>query len=94
MAYQQNFAALDGTIMTLTIGNVTIPTGVVTPPLADDPFTTEEEADTDMFMPTRTQTGYVRLSSMDKSAWRAFIPGGTCDKPVTLTAGNAIVWQG
>jgi hypothetical protein len=94
MAYQQNFAALDGTIMTLTIGNVTIPTGAVTPPLADDPFTTEEEADTDMFMPTRTQTGYVRLSSMDKSAWRAFIPGGTCDKPVTLTAGNAIVWQG
>ena len=94
MAYQQNFAALDGTIMTLTIGNVTIPTGAVTPPLADDPFTTEEEADTDMFMPTRTQTGYVRMSSMDKSAWRAFIPGGTCDKPVTLTAGNAIVWQG
>lgn len=94
MAYQQNFAALDGTVMTLTIGNVTIPTGAVTPPLADDPFTTEEEADTDMFMPTRTQTGYVRLSSMDKSAWRAFIPGGTCDKPVTLTAGNAIVWQG
>ena len=94
MAYQQNFAALDGTIMTLTIGNVTIPSGAVTPPLADDPFSTEEEADTDMFMPTRTQTGYVRLSSMDKSAWRAFIPGGTCDKPVTLTAGNAIVWQG
>lgn len=91
MAYTQNFAALDGTVYTLTIDGVTVQTP---PPLAADPMTTEEDADTDMFMPVRTQSGYVRLLSKDKTTWRAFIPASAVAEPVTLAQGNTIVWQG
>lgn len=97
MAYQQNFIALPasnggaGTTYTLTIGNWS---GSTQPPLSDSPFETSEEADTDMFTPTRTQSGYIRMRSTDASTWRSFIPASVMDKPVTLTTGGTIVWQG
>ena len=94
MAYSQNFTSLDGTTYTIEVNGVTLPTGATVPPLGNDPFTTEEDADTDMFMPVRTQSGYIRMQSMDKTTWRSFIPSGAVAEPVTLKQGTTILWQG
>lgn len=94
MAYIQNFKSLSGTTFTVEVDNVTLPTGAATPPLGDDPFTTEEDSDTDMFTPVRTQSGYLRMQSMDKTTWRSFIPTSAVAKPIMLKQGNTIKWQG
>ena len=94
MAYTQNFKSLDGTTYTIQVDGVTLPSGVTTPPLGADPFTTEEDADTDLFMPTRTQSGYLRMQSMDKTTWRMFIPASAVSEPIMLKQGNTILWQG
>ena len=91
MAYTQNFASQNGTIYTLNIDNVTVATP---PPLAANPIITEEDADTDMFIPVRTQSGYIRMLSMDATTWRNFIPTSATNKPVKLTTNNTVVWQG
>ena len=94
MAYTQNFKSLDGTTYTIQVDGVTLPSGVTTPPLGADPFTTEEDADTDLFMPTRTQSGYLRMQSMDKTTWRSFIPASAVSEPIMLKQGSTILWQG
>lgn len=94
MAYAQQFISLRGTTYTLNIDGVTLPTGAVVPPLGATPFETEEESDTDMFMPVRTQSGYIRMTAFDLTTWQSFIPNGVTAEPVTLTAGNTVVWQG
>ena len=91
MAYTQNFVALDGTTFTLNIGGVT----PATPPkLSSEPIETQEDADTDMFMPVRTQSGYVRMMAEDNTTWRQFIPSSATAMPVTLYQGSTIRWQG
>ena len=91
MAYIQNFKSLNGTTYTVQVDGVTLST---TPPLAATPFSTEEDGDTDVFTPVRTQTGYLRLMSTDLSTWRSLIPSGALAEPVTLKRGNDILWQG
>ena len=91
MAYTQNFKALDGTLYTVQIDGVTLQT---TPPLAAQPFDTQEDSDTDVYIPVRTQSGSVRLQSTDLSTWRSLIPSGALAEPVTLSQGNTIMWQG
>ena len=91
MAYQQSFISLDGETFTLRIDGVT---PSVTLPLSDDPISTDEDGDTDMFLPIRTQSGYIHLHSTDKTTWRQFIPSSATAMPVTLKKGTAIVWQG
>ena len=91
MAYQQSFISLDGETFTLRIDGVT-PSAAL--PLSDDPISTDEDSDSDMFMPIRTQSGYIRLLSTDKTTWRQFIPTGATAMPVTLKKGTSIVWQG
>ena len=91
MAYTQNFVALDGTTFTLNIGGVT----PATPPkLSSEPMETQEDADTDMFMPVRTQSGYVRMMAEDNTTWRQFIPSSATAMPITLYQGSTIRWQG
>lgn len=91
MAYTQNFVALDGTTFTLNIGGVT----PATPPkLSSEPMETQEDADTDMFMPVRTQSGYVRMVAEDNTTWRQFIPSSAIAMPVKLYQGSTIRWQG
>lgn len=91
MAYTQNFVALDGTTYTLNIGGVT----PATPPkLSSEPMETQEDADTDMFMPVRTQSGYVRMEAEDNTTWRQFIPSSATAMPVKLYQGSTIRWQG
>lgn len=91
MAYIQNFKSLNGTTYTVQVDGVTLST---TPPLAATPFSTEEDGDTDVFTPVRTQTGYLRLMSTDLSTWRSLIPSGALAEPVMLKRGNDIIWQG
>ena len=91
MAYTQNFISLDGTTFTLNIGGVTPATS---PKLSSEPIETQEDADTDMFMPVRTQSGYVRMMAEDNTTWRAFIPSSATAMPVTLSQGSTIRWQG
>lgn len=91
MAYTQNFVALDGTTFTLNIGGVTPATS---PKLSSEPMETQEDADTDMFMPVRTQSGYVRMVAEDNTTWRQFIPSSATAMPVKLYQGSTIRWQG
>ena len=91
MAYSQNFVSLDGTTFTLNIGGVTPATS---PKLSSEPIETQEDADTDMFMPVRTQSGYVRMMAEDNTTWRQFIPSSATAMPVTLYQGSTIRWQG
>ena len=91
MAYQQSFISLDGETFTLRIDGVTPSVAL---PLSDEPSSTDEDSDSDMFMPVRTQSGYIRILSTDKTTWRQFIPTGATAMPVTLKKGTAIVWQG
>jgi len=73
------------------------------------PFTTEEEGSEDMFTNIRTQTGYFRIvdnsrdydgNVIDPQAahpedwWKDLIPATNSERPVTLTVGNTVVWQG
>jgi len=71
------------------------------------PFTTEEEGSEDMFTNIRTQTGYFRIidnakdydgNVIDATAgqdwWKDLIPATDSARPVTLTVGNTVVWQG
>lgn len=91
MAYQQSFISLDNETFTLRIDGVTPSTAL---PLSDEPISTDEDSDSDMFMPVRTQSGYIRILSTDKTTWRQFIPSSATAMPVTLKKGTAIVWQG
>jgi hypothetical protein len=72
-----------------------------------EPFTTEEDGNEDMFTNIRTQTGYFRIidnakdyngNVIDATAgqdwWKDLIPATDSDRPVTLTVGNTVVWQG
>ena len=74
-----------------------------------EPFTTEEDGNEDMFTNIRTQTGYFRIidnacdydgNVIDAQAahpedwWKDLIPATDSDRPVTLTVGNIVVWQG
>ena len=64
------------------------------------PFVTQEDYDEDMFVPIRTQSGYLRVVDDGKDAngntwdWNDLIPSTDTSRPVTLTRGGTVVWQG
>lgn len=72
------------------------------------PFTTQEDDSDDMFTPVRTQSGYLRIVDNNRDAngnlippsifynswWQAMIPSTDTSRPVTLTVGNTVMWQG
>ena len=91
MASQKSFISLDGEQYTLIIEGVN---PVPTLPLSDNPIETDEDSDSDMFMPVRTQSGYIRILSTDKTTWRSLIPASATAMPVKLMRGSAIAWQG
>ena len=92
MAYVQTFPSLNGQIYKLTIGGTNVTS--VQAPLAVDPVTTEEDADTDMFAPIRKQSGYIRLLATDPDTWRGLIPSSVSAEPVTISKNNVVLWQG
>lgn len=58
------------------------------------PFTTQESDDEDQFIPTRTQSGYLRIVDDGTFNWKQILPSTDVDRPVTLTAGSTVVWRG
>jgi hypothetical protein len=65
-----------------------------------EPFVTQEDDDEDMFAPIRTQSGYIRIvdDGLDANGnawdWKTLLPSTDTDRPITLTDGNTVVWQG
>ena len=96
-----------GTVYTLNIGGGT---GAAIPLKGgEQPFTTQDDDSDDQFKPIRTQTGYIRIVddardikgnlidstlSNPNDWWKDLIPATDLSRPVTLTAGGTVVWQG
>ena len=66
-----------------------------------EPFTTDEDASEDQFTPIRTQSGYFRIVDNGHAAngttafdWKDLLPATDSARPVTLTQGGTVVWQG
>ena len=66
-----------------------------------EPFVTQEDDDEDMFIPVRTQSGYIRIvdDGLDANGnafnWKDLLPSTDVDRPVTLTAATGtVLWQG
>lgn len=83
----------------VTIGGGTESTIALKP--AASPFVTEEGDDEDVFCPVRTQTGYIRIVddgyALDGETpfdWKDLIPLTDTARPVTLTQGCMVLWQG
>jgi len=62
-------------------------------------FETVEDADADMFMPVRCQSGTFRFITEEddadaRSKWEGMIPLDALSKPVKLMQGSTVVWQG
>ena len=83
MAYQQSFISLDGETFTLRIDGVTPSVAL---PLSDEPISPDEDSDAELFMPVRTQSGYIRILSPDKTTWRSRIPASATAMPVVQVA--------
>ena len=82
MAYTQSFYGLDGTQYTVNIDNVSPATP---PPLAAQPFESQENDDSDLFIPVRTQSGYLRILLTENAHnWKQFVPTGAVAMPVKL----------
>lgn len=89
---QLQFKSLrSGTVYTLSVGTAS---GTLTG--AAEPFTTQEADDVDMFLPIRTQSGYIRTVGInDRATWLSLIPNGVTSKLVKLMHGNNVIdWQG
>ena len=87
-----------GTVYTLNIGGGT---GNAVPLKGGaQPFVTQEDDSDDQFAPIRTQSGYIRIidDGLDANGnafdYKDLIPQTNTSRPVTLTAGSTIVWQG
>lgn len=98
MAYTQSFYGLDGTQYTVNIDNVSPATP---PPLAAQPFESQENDDSDLFIPVRTQSGYLRILLTENAHnWKQFVPTGAVAMPVKLMKNPAgeptgtVIWQG
>lgn len=87
-----------GTTYVVNIGGGT---GAAVPLIGgSQPFTTQEDSNEDIFAPIRTQSGYFRIidNGLDANGnafdWKDLIPATPTSRPVTLTAGGTVVWQG
>lgn len=71
---------------------------------AAQPFVTQESDEEDMFMPVRTQSGYIRIvddgnddngDALGADWWKDLLPTNSTERPVRLIAnGVTVVWQG
>ena len=101
--YTISFKSLrSGRDYTITIGGGS---GNVALKGAAQPFTTREDGDEDIFMPIRTQSGYIRIVDDGKDAngnawsnWADLIPSSDTERPVKLShveSGSTVIdWQG
>lgn len=91
--YTFSFKSLrSGNIYTVNIGGGS---GAAIPLIpAAQPFTTEEDIDDDVFTPIRTQSGYLRIVDDGSIDWKDLMPFTDVERPLTLTQGGTVVWQG
>ena len=61
---------------------------------AASPIYTSENDDEDIYMPVRTQSGYIRIIVEDPSILLAIQPNTSTDRPVILRKGGVIMWMG
>ena len=88
--YSITFKSLrTGTVYTLAIGGGTGTAIPLTP--GTQPFSTDEDTDTNEFLPVRTQSGYIRIvdNGLDANGnafdWKDLIPANSTSRPVRLT---------
>ena len=61
---------------------------------SSDVISTRENADKDMYVPIRTQSGYLRILVENASIIAEIQPVKTTDRPVILREGNNVRWMG
>lgn len=89
-----------GTVYTVNIHDSTYSGDPIVLKGGAQPFTTQEDDNDDMFTPIRTQSGYLRIVDDGKDAngnafdWKSLIPYTDTSRPITLTSGNTVLWQG
>lgn len=99
MAYRQRwripFATISGTPAEIQILEKDYAgSDVTTLQGADQPFVTDEDTDTDLFLPVRTQSGYIRILAEDGVDVSELMPKSADQNKVQLLVGGVLVWQG
>lgn len=93
--WQIKFVSLRKPNVTYTVSIYGGGSGVTELTGADQPFVTQEDSDDDMFLPVRTQSGYLRFVDDGSVNWRSIIPTTDIDRPVVLTNDSGqVLWQG
>lgn len=94
--WQIKFKSFLGTDYVLSIYDATYTGNAVTQLKgAANPFESNEDDDTDVYVPVRTQSGYVRFVAEDRDIVNQIIPTKITDRPVVLrTSAGAVCWVG
>lgn len=67
---------------------------VITLQGAEQPFVTEEDNDIDLFMPVRTQSGYIRILTQEGQDVSELMPKSSDQNMVRLLIDGILMWQG
>ena len=90
--------ALDTNNVTLTLTKIASiadeDVEVITLQGAEQPFVTEEDNDIDLFMPVRTQSGYIRILTQEGQDVSELMPKSSDQNMVRLLIDGILMWQG
>lgn len=92
--WQVQFKSLRGTTYTVNISEQGWTGGVTQLTPSDQPFTTQEDDDDDIFKPIRAQSGYLRVIDETGTLLEDIIPQSNTTRYVEVLKDNAVVWQG
>ena len=90
--------ALDTNNVTLTLTKIASiadeDVEVITLQGAEQPFVTEEDNDIDLFMPVRTQSGYIRILTQEGQDVSELMPKSSDQNMVRFLIDGILMWQG
>ena len=92
--WQVQFRSLKGVNYTVNISEQGWTGGVTQLTPSDQPFTTQEDDDDDIFKPIRAQSGYLRVIDSTGSLLESLMPENNTQRLVQLMVGSTIRWQG
>ena len=92
--WQVKFRSLKGVDYTVNISEQGWTGGVTQLTPSDQPFTTQEDDDDDIFKPIRSQTGYLRVIDATGNLLASLMPENNTQRLVQLMQGSTIRWQG
>ena len=92
--WQVQFRSLRGVNYTVNISEQGWTGGVTQLTPSDQPFTTQEDDDDDVFKPIRAQSGYLRVIDATGDLLESLMPENNTQRLVQLMMGTAIRWQG